>query len=100
MEPIRVPAPPPNAFNKNRPPSDLLLSQLKYFQHLELKLGHKIDPEIRKNIHTEDGASRYIAAMTRLIRGQSGLTIVPSPKPSAKPLALAASATKPKKRKK
>jgi hypothetical protein len=71
MEPIKVPSPSPSSFNKHRPPSDLLLSQLKYFQHLDGKHDHGIDPTVSKDVGTEAGAARYIALMTRSIRSRA-----------------------------
>lgn len=115
MEPIFVPAPAKSAFNKNRRVSDLLISQLKHFQHVEKKNGIEIHPALAADIHTEAGAARYIAQITRAIRAQAkpaGIAAVPAspakPKLPAAPksgLALAASAAKapsgkPRKRKK
>lgn len=68
MDPIPVPAPPRSAYNPNRRVSDLLLNQLKHFQHVELKRGDLgIDPALARNIHTEAGAAQYIAAITRAL---------------------------------
>jgi hypothetical protein len=115
MEPIFVPAPAKSAFNKNRRVSDLLISQLKHFQHVEKKNGIEIHPALAADIDTEAGAARYIAQITRAIRAQAkpaGIAAVPAssakPKLPAAPqsgLALAASAEKapsgkPRKRKK
>jgi hypothetical protein len=107
MDPILVPAPPRSAYNPNRRVSDLLLSQVKHFQHVELRrrdLG--IDPEIARNIYTEGGAALYIAAVTRALRSAgrisqpTKLSVVSSAKPTTRRpkavptegLALAASA--------
>jgi hypothetical protein len=68
MEPIRVPRPSPTAFHKNRRISDLLLSQIKHFQHVAQKRSLKMDPEIARDMHTEGGAARYIATVTRALR--------------------------------
>ena len=70
MEPIFVPAPPKSAFNKNRRVSDLLLHQLKHFQHVEQKNGIQIDPALSRDVHTEGGAARYVTEMTRAIKAQ------------------------------
>lgn len=105
MDPIRVPAPAPNAFNKHRSPSDLLMSQLKYFQHLDEKHDHGISPAVARDVGTEAGAARYIAAMTHSIRERAlkdrkgttarGKKLVVIPPPAAAPaeggLAIAAS---------
>ena len=103
MDPIFVPAPPHSAYNPNRRVSDLLLSQVKHFQHVELKRGDLgIDPQIARNVYTEGGAALYIAAVTKALRGVSRvvqlpkLTVMQSPRPAKKSptqgLALAASA--------
>ena len=85
MEPIFVPAPPKSSFNKNRAPSDLLVGQLRHFQHVEHKAGIAIDAATARDIHSEAGAARYILAVTRAIQQQSakpvGIAIVPSRKP-------------------
>ncbi len=107
MDPIVVPAPPRSAYNQNRRVSDLLLSQLKHFQHVEKKSGDLgIDPEIARNIHTEAGAANYIAAITTALRDKgsaansSAKKLLPMPpkRPATKsaeatPVSLAASAS-------
>jgi hypothetical protein len=108
MDPVPVPAPPRSAYNPNRRVSDLLYNQLKHFQHVELKRGDLgIDAEIARNIHTEGGAAKYIAAVTTALRGKApstsappaGLAVITRAKLSKKPpagttLAIAASAAK------
>lgn len=75
MDPILVPAPPSSAYNPQRRVSDLLIGQLKHFQHVETKHGKLgIDPALARDIHTEAGAARYITAITRALRGQSTAT--------------------------
>jgi hypothetical protein len=85
MEPILVPAPPKSAFNKNRAPSDLLVSQVRHFQHVEHKSGIAIDAAMARDVQTEAGAARYILEVTRAIRRQSakptGIAMVPPRKP-------------------
>jgi hypothetical protein len=71
MEPIRVPGPSPTAFHKNRRISDLLLSQIRHFQHVAQKRSLKIHPEIARDVHTEGGAARYIATVTRALSAPS-----------------------------
>jgi hypothetical protein len=111
MDSIPVPAPPKSSYNPNRRVSDLLAAQLKHFQHVELKNGIKIARALKRDVATEAGAARYIAEMTRAIRGQSapaaaGIAVVPvkakKAKASDKGLALAAAgaAKKPRKGKK
>jgi hypothetical protein len=101
LEPIVVPAPPKSAFNKQRRISDLLLGQLRHFQHVEEKNGIHIDPALARDIHTEAGAARYIAEITRSIRAQSpaaqpsGIALVPgraATPPEAPGLSIAAAA--------
>ena len=71
MDPIPVPAPPRSAYNPNRRVSDLILGQLKHFQHVEQRHGIEgIDPALSRDIHTEAGAARYIAAITKALCGQ------------------------------
>ena len=101
MDPIPVPAPPKSSYNPERRVSDLLASQLKHFQHVELKNGIKIAPALARDIGTEAGAARYITEMTRAIRSQSaaanatGIAAVPAKAKKAKSgLALAASSAK------
>lgn len=87
MEPIVVPAPPKSSFNKNRRVSDLLVAQVKHFQHVAHKQGMQIDPALQSDMATEAGVARYIARVTREMRAQakpSGLALVPpSPATSA-----------------
>jgi hypothetical protein len=93
MTAIQVPGPPKESFNKHRPISDLLLSQVKHFQHVEAKL----DPSLRTNfssrdVLTENTAAQYIAQMTNILRGLTPPKVaragpVPLPaKVAAKPL--------------
>jgi hypothetical protein len=79
MEPILVPGPPKQAFNKQRRMSDLIKAQVKHFKHLEEKLA----PELRRSlpqhpIISEDDAARYIAPMTKLLLSRRLLSVVPS----------------------
>jgi hypothetical protein len=109
MDPIVVPAPPRSAYNPDRPVSDLLLGQLKHFQHVELKKhgALRIPSDIARDVYTEGGAALYIAAITTALRGTTSsttspaaqtprLAIFPKPKAARKPpatvLDLAASA--------
>ena len=80
MEPIVVPAPPKSSFNKNRRVSDLLLAQVKHFQHVAHKQGMQIDPALESDLASEASVARYIARVTREMRAQarpSGLALVP-----------------------
>jgi hypothetical protein len=85
MEPIVVPAPPKSSFNKNRRVSDLLLAQVKHFQHVAHKQGMQIDAALQSDMATEAGVARYIARVTREIHAQAkplGPALVP-PRPAA-----------------
>jgi hypothetical protein len=65
MEPILVPSPPRESFNKNRPISDLIRKQVEHFKHIEEKLPQDIRaimPQL--SVVTESDAARYISAMT------------------------------------
>jgi hypothetical protein len=109
MEPIHVPRPPAEAFNKNRPVSGLIRAQVNHFKHVERKLSAEQRRTIpQQGVTTEAGAAKYIAAMTAALRGQpaavpsTGATAVPgirlvAPATSTRPepaegLAIAASA--------
>jgi hypothetical protein len=93
MEPILVPGPPKEAFNKNRRVSDLIRAQVNHLKHIESKLPASLRDGIPQHpIVTEDDAARYIASMTRLLRAQAnaapqvatpstGPTLVPPPAP-------------------
>jgi hypothetical protein len=85
MEPILVPGPPKEAFNKNRRMSDLIKAQIMHFKHVE----EKLPPDTRRilpqhPIVSEDDAARYIASMTKLLLSRPQLTVVPSPKKTSK----------------
>jgi hypothetical protein len=83
MDPIRVPAPPKTAFNKQRPMSDLIKWQVRHFKHLEQKLPPESRAALPQHrIITEADAARYIAPMTALLRSRSDA--VPA---AAKPVA-------------
>lgn len=80
MEPIRVPGPPAEAFNKNRPVSDLIRAQVNHFKHLEYKLSARQRQGIPQHeISTEGDAAQYIAAMTAF------LLAAPAPLPQVAP---------------
>jgi hypothetical protein len=72
MDPIHVPGPPKEAFNKNRRVSDLIRAQVNHLKHIESKLPPSLRQGIPQHpIVTEDDAARYIAPMTRLLRSQA-----------------------------
>ena len=81
MEPIRVPAPPKQAFNKHRRVSDLIRKQVHHFKHLEQKLPENVREQIpQHHVVTEDDAAKYIAAMTEVLL--SGELKPPQTKPA------------------
>jgi hypothetical protein len=71
MATIQVPGPPKESFNKDRRISDLLLSQVKHFQHVEAKLDPSLRTNFSSRILTENAAAQYIAQMTDLLRGRT-----------------------------
>lgn len=95
MDPIHVPGPPKEAFNKNRRVSDLIRAQVNHLKHIESKLPPNLLQGIPHHpIVTEDDAARYIAPMTRLLRARAaaapqaatpsaGPTLVPPAAPPA-----------------
>jgi hypothetical protein len=101
MEPIHVPGPPKEAFNKSRRISDLIRAQINHLKHLEQKLPAQLRQQIPQHeITTEDDAARYIAPMTNLLRAQVAVSSAqpirsvkrPTPLRSIRGLALAAGA--------
>lgn len=94
MATIRVPGPPPEAFRKNRPISDLIKSQIKHFQHLEHKLQLTLPTKFSPHdLTTEAAAAQYIAEITTALCGRTTaarqqptlLRTVPSSKPDSMP---------------
>jgi len=78
---IRVPLPPASAFNRDRPITSLIQSQLKHIHHAESArlLKHKrvgIKPE---DIRTEAEAAAYIAAVTKVLHPQGRKKSKPQP---------------------
>ena len=123
MATIRVPGPPPEAFRKHRPISDLVKSQIKHFQHLEHKLHLNLPTKFSPHeLTTEAAAARYIAEVTTALCSQAAavpqaptpIRALPPPKRASKPaprsapkstrkphdLSIAASAAPKKSRKK
>jgi hypothetical protein len=92
MATIRVPGPPPEAFRKNRPISDLIKSQIKHFQHLEHKLQLTLPTKFSPHdLTTEAAAGQYIAEMTTALRSRTSavqptpIRVVAPPKPDSTP---------------
>jgi hypothetical protein len=80
METIRILKPPKEAFNKNRRVSDLIRQQVNHLKHVEAKLPAEKRVGIPQHVVvTEDDAARYIAAMTRLLRGEPAAINTPVP---------------------
>lgn len=76
MQVIHVPPPSKEAFNKSRPMSDLIKSQVKHFKHVEEKLSPQERLSIPQHrISSENDAALYIAAMTRLLRRDVSETV-------------------------
>ena len=79
MEPIHVPRPPSQAFNKYRRVSDLIRAQTNHLKHVEEKLSPSLRQQIPQHaIVTEADAASYIAAMTRLFQAQGGSAATPT----------------------
>jgi hypothetical protein len=79
MEPILVPKPPKEAFNKGRLISDLVRNQIDHFKHVEANLPQDVQTTIPQHaIVTENDAARYIHAMTSYLLSR------PQPKRPAK----------------
>jgi hypothetical protein len=86
MATIRVPAPPPEAFRKDRPISDLVKSQIKHFQHLEHKLQLPLSrPFSPRDLTTEAGASQYIAEVTAALCGRTPVPVPVRATPASGP---------------
>jgi hypothetical protein len=91
VDPILVPAPPRSAYNQSRRVSDLLFSQLKHFQHVAQKHGALgIPADLERDMYTEGGAARYIAAVTGALRGAvspqpDDVAAVSAPRPAKEP---------------
>lgn len=82
---IRIPKPPSDAFNRHRPVSDLLWTQV---EHLAAVVKQDIDDE-RRAINTEGQASAFIKKMTAILHPQGGrkrqAPQIPKPKPASRP---------------
>ncbi len=92
MEPIHVPGPSAQAFNKSRPASDLIRAQVAHLKHLEEKMPADLRRQIPQHrIVSEDDAARYIAPMTTLLRGLPIAAATPAAVPirSIRPIAPA-----------
>ena len=109
MEPILVPGPPKEAFNKHRHVSDLVRKQVEHFKHVEQKLPEEVRATLPQHqIDTEDEAARYISAMTSYLLSRprpkqaAKKTVAikpPAPIRPGRPLTLAAAAAAPARKK-
>lgn len=80
MEPIRVPHPSKEAFNKQRPVSDLIRKQVEHFRHVEAKLSDIQRRTLPQgHIRTEHEAAQYISAMTQLLLSKPAPAAQPQP---------------------
>ena len=80
---IVVPKPAKGSFNKQRPASDLLKSQLKHLHALEKSLPHRLQTGRNvEEIRTEGGASAYIKKVTSRLHLR-GKVRVPRPAPGS-----------------
>lgn len=80
MEPIHVLRPPKEAFNKNRPVSDLIRKQVEHFRHVEAKFSDAQRALLPQgHIRTEHEAAQYIAAMTQLLLSRPTPAAQPQP---------------------
>ncbi len=78
METIHVPGPPRQAFNKNRPISDLIRAQVNHLKHVEASLPAEQRSKIPQHgITTEADAAQYIASMTNLFQAKPAAPVVP-----------------------
>lgn len=80
---IKVPKTPKTAFNKQRPVSNLLKSQI---EHLEAAAyGYAATPQKRKRPRNEGQASAYIETLTKQLHpaGAQSLAAAPGPVPAA-----------------
>ena len=96
---------PPSSFAPDKPLNDLLVAQMQHFQHIEKRLPRRIQPSLQSE-HAppspQDSASssRYIAAMTNLIRqravkqpsqnepSQTSPQLVPKPSRPRRPIGI------------
>ena len=81
MTKIVVPKPDKNSFDKHRPASDLLKSQVKHLHALEKSLPHRLQTGRNVDeIKTESEASAYIKAITSRLHPQGKIKV---PRPAA-----------------
>jgi len=100
MATIKVPKPPESAFNRERPVSSLLRSQLEHLQRAEFRLPAELQTNIYINaIKTEGEAAAYIGQVTQRLHAAHAGMAAPKAK-SRKAVSIAAMAAQPKKERK
>ena len=98
---IRVPKTPASAFNKNRPVSSLLKTQLEHLQRAEFRLPAELQTNIYINaIKTEGEAAEYIGEVTRRLHAAHARGTVVAAKPKTRRVATIAAMAAPMKKKK
>jgi hypothetical protein len=99
---IKVPAPPKNAFNKNRPISALLKNQIVHLQEAELRFPARQQTNIYINkIKTEGEAADYIRQVTARLHPEGATRVgfdiaAMAERKSARETTIKAKGTKPK----
>lgn len=89
---IRVPRPPKESFNKQRPVSDLIGKQVEHFRHVESRLSAAQRAGLPQgHIRTEQEAAQYIAAMTQILLAKTA----PTDQSPAAPIVMPARSTQP-----
>lgn len=89
---IRVPRPPKESFNNQRPVSDLIRKQVEHFRHVESKLSAAQRVGLPQgHVRTEQEAAQYIAAMTQILLATSA----PATHSPARPIVMPARSTQP-----
>ena len=78
---IRVPLPPASAFNRDRPITSLIQSQLQHVHHAESSRlpKHKRAGIKLEDIRTEAEAASYIAAVTKVLHPKGRKKVKPQP---------------------
>jgi hypothetical protein len=78
---IRIPLPPASAFNRDRPITSLIQSQLQHVHHAESGRlpKHKRAGIKLEDIHTEAEAAAYMAAVTKVLHPRGRKKSKPQP---------------------
>jgi hypothetical protein len=74
MDPIRVPKTPARSFDKNRPPSELLLKQIEHLQWAALPASERDQKQMKaqRKPTTEGQAAKRIERLTAQILSPAG----------------------------